>query len=161
MKIVIGYPFGSKGEQVSRFLARRLNICARDAAQLDEETLRTLSPNGAALCATGSCTLLESQDTRYYTLDGTEFRFFIQSSPENRIPRETDACADDARQAVRQKDLSCAKNYRLRCGQDWNDLSQYDLVVNMDVLGIEGAAEVLRQFIAVKTMHGFCTSPFS
>lgn len=43
-----------------------------------------------------------------------------------------------------------AKYYKFYTGCKWNDIENYDIALNTDVLGVDKTAEVLKEFILSK-----------
>ncbi len=121
MRIMIGYQYGSGGEDVSRSLAQQLHAQIRDVGP--GEVARDFPRQSAAPAEKYGRVLLELNSGRFPDLE-EEFRFFIWGG-----------------------------------GRKWNGkrdgISRYDLVINSNALGLDGTAELLRQFVAVKTMRAY------
>src|SRR5450755_3962620 len=74
------------------------------------------------------------------------FRVFIAGSLEGRIARlgrRTGISHDDAAREIKKSDQHRAAYMQTHYHADWRDPGNYDLVMNTDRLGVDGAAELI------------------
>lgn len=80
-------------------------------------------------------------------------RVFIYADLESRILRiKEKECFDsrDVKKNIRRIDKERGDYYRYYTGQNWEDSSQYDLMLNSGRLGIEGCIRLIREYLCVK-----------
>ncbi len=88
-----------------------------------------------------------------YLLKGTEglLRVYVYADMDYRIRRITRLGyyePDEVAKNIRRMDKERREYHRYYTGLDWEDLNNYDLLVNTGTLGIEGAVRVIRDCLA-------------
>ena len=88
-----------------------------------------------------------------YLLKGTEglLRVYVYADMDYRIRRITRLGyyePDDVAKNIRRMDKERREYHRYYTGLDWEDLNNYDLLVNTGTLGIDGAVRVIRDCLA-------------
>ena len=77
-------------------------------------------------------------------------RVFIQAGEESRTREMMQRRAlteEQARKLIRQVDKDRASYYRYYTDQVWGDRENYDLCINSDKLGVQGAVRIIRTFV--------------
>ncbi len=122
----------------------RLNLQVA-AAQFD--AIRSLAEKGDAIFV-GRCAdyvLRSRKDV---------LRVFIQAGEENRIRammRRRELTQEQAKKLIRQVDKDRASYYRYYTDQIWGERENYDLILNSDKTGYDGAVRIIQT--VVKTME--------
>ena len=119
----------------------RLNM---QVAAAQFEAIRSLAEKGNAIFV-GRCAdyVLRNRDDL--------LRVFIQAGEENRIRemmKRRDLSEDQAKKLIRQVDKDRSSYYRYYTDQDWGDRQYYDLCINSDKVGVEGAVQVIKACLA-------------
>ena len=88
-----------------------------------------------------------------YLLKGTEglLRVYVYADMDYRIRRITRLGyyePDEVAKNIRRMDKERREYHRYYTGLDWEDLNNYDLLVNTGTLGIDGAVRVIRDCLA-------------
>lgn len=78
---------------------------------------------------------------------------FIYSSMEDKIKRAVEFYGLEKSKAekeiIKQNKLR-ANHYKHYTDRDWNNLDNYDLAINSDILGVEKSADIICEFVKVK-----------
>ena len=119
----------------------RLNM---QVAAAQFEAIRSLAEKGNGIFV-GRCA--------DYVLRNREdlLRVFIQAGEESRTQEMMQRRAlteEQARKLIRQVDKDRASYYRYYTDQVWGDRENYDLCINSDKVGVQGAVEIIRSFLA-------------
>lgn len=119
----------------------RLNM---QVAAAQFEAIRNLAEKGNGIFV-GRCA--------DYVLRNREdlLRVFIQAGEESRTQEMMQRRAlteEQARKLIRQVDKDRASYYRYYTDQVWGDRENYDLCINSDKVGVQGAVEIIRSFLA-------------
>lgn len=90
-----------------------------------------------------------------YYLRGREnvITVFFTDTKENktaRIMKSLECDADTAQRFIKRADQRRAECYSYFTGEKWADADNYDVMVNCDILGEEGSAELIRALVAIK-----------
>ncbi|MBQ0104180.1 MAG: cytidylate kinase-like family protein [Prevotellaceae bacterium] len=75
---------------------------------------------------------------------------FIRANMDERIQRVRDReilSADEARDMILAEDKKRAEYHDFYCETNWGDSRAYDLCINSSILGVEGTAQFLLQYI--------------
>ena len=88
-----------------------------------------------------------------YLMKGTEglLRVYVYADMDYRIRRITRLGyyePDEVAKNIRRMDKERREYHRYYTGLDWEDLNNYDLLVNTGTLGIDGAVRVIRDCLA-------------
>ena len=99
------------------------------------------------LAAEESCVLIGR--CAEYILEGTEglLRVFIYADMDYRIKRITELGyygPDDVVKNIKRIDKERRDYHRYYTGRDWENLSNYDLMINTAAVGIDGAVRIIR-----------------
>lgn len=118
----------------------RLNM---QVAAAQFEAIRSLAEKGNGIFV-GRCA--------DYVLRNREdlLRVFIQAGEESRTQEMMQRRAlteEQARKLIRQVDKDRASYYRYYTDQVWGDRENYDLCINSDKLGVQGAVRIIRTFV--------------
>ena len=84
-------------------------------------------------------------------------RVFIRADEEFKLKRLMDRFKCDektARDLMKKTDKKRASYYDYYTSKKWGDSSSYDLCLNTSDLGVEGAVNVIMNYIEVKKRHG-------
>ena len=57
---------------------------------------------------------------------------------------------DTALKTINKINKERAKHYKYYTNRDWQDYTNYDLVLNTDILGVEGSAKLIEDFVKNK-----------
>ncbi len=119
----------------------RLNM---QVAAAQFEAIRSLAEKGNGIFV-GRCA--------DYVLRNREdlLRVFIQAGEESRtqeMMKRRALTEEQARKLIRQVDKDRASYYRYYTDQVWGDRENYDLCINSDKVGVQGAVEIIRSFLA-------------
>ena len=115
----------------------RLNM---QVAAAQFEAIRSLAEQGNAIFV-GRCADYVLRNR------GDLLRVFIQASEESRIRemmKRRDLSEDQARKLIRQVDKDRSSYYRYYTDQDWGDRQYYDLCINSDKVGVQGAVKIIK-----------------
>ncbi len=87
-----------------------------------------------------------------YILEGTEglLRVFIYADMEHRIQRITRLGyfePKDVEKNIRRMDKERREYYRYFAGRNWEDMLNYDLMINTGAVGVDGAVEMIRSYL--------------
>ena len=115
----------------------RLNM---QVASAQFEAIRGLAERGDSIFV-GRCA--------DYVLRNREdlLRVFIQASEKSRIRemmKRRDLSEEQARKLIRQVDKDRSSYYRYYTDQDWGDRQYYDLCINSDKVGVQGAVQIIK-----------------
>ena len=99
----------------------------------------------------GSCVIIGR--CAEYLLKGTEglLRVYVYADMDYRIRRITRLGyyePDEVAKNIRRMDKERREYHRYYTGLDWENLNNYDLLVNTGTLGIDGAVRVIRDCLA-------------
>ncbi|MGI6233557.1 MAG: DUF6198 family protein [Prevotella sp.] len=99
-----------------------------------------------ALAQRGPCIIIGRLANWIFRDSDEVFRIFVTSGEDSAVKRvmEHDHLDEEqARQRIEQVNKGRANHYWQYTGQQWKDINGYDLIVNTDRLGIDGAADVV------------------
>ncbi|MCD8335075.1 MAG: cytidylate kinase-like family protein [Clostridiales bacterium] len=99
----------------------------------------------------GSCVIIGRRANYLFRDDPALMSVFITAPMENRIDRIMERYGLDAKAAqnlISSTDKKRASYYYYRTDQRWNDLSQYQFILDSSVFGIDGTVEMLAQMVA-------------
>lgn len=87
-----------------------------------------------------------------YILDGTEglLRVFIYADMPHRIERITRLGyyePKDVEKNIRRMDKERRDYYRYFTGKNWEDMLNYDLMINTASAGVDGAVEIIKRYL--------------
>ncbi len=80
------------------------------------------------------------------------FHVFIRAEHEDRVKRIVEEYGDPATKAddlLQKKDKQRANYYNFYSNKKWLDMSNYDLVVNSSLFGIDGSVEVIKAALEI------------
>ena len=60
---------------------------------------------------------------------------------------------NNAKKNIKNINKQRAKHYKFYTNSDWYDISHYDIAINVDTLGVEKTAELLKNIILEKNLH--------
>ena len=110
------------------------------------DTIRNLAEKGSCVIV-GRC-------ADYILRDNPNcLSFFIHNTKENRIQRILESqnlTVEQAKELILKTDKSRASYYNYYTGKRWGHSDSYDLCVNSSILGIEGTAKFIEEFIKLK-----------
>ena len=94
----------------------------------------------------------KTSEGRWYVLRDmpTKIDVFITADIDDRIRRvsERKGCTpEQARKAIANGESDRSSYYDYYTGKRWGHSDSYDLCVNTSILGIQGTAELIREFI--------------
>ena len=115
----------------------RLNM---QVAAAQFEAIRSLAEQGNAIFV-GRCADYVLRNR------GDLLRVFIQAGEASRVQemmKRRDLSEDQARKLIRQVDKDRASYYRYYTDQDWGDRQYYDLCINSDKVGVQGAVKIIK-----------------
>ena len=78
---------------------------------------------------------------------------FLYSAAEDKVKRAVKYYHIDPKKAekkIQKVNKERAKHYEYYTNQKWNDLSHYDLAINVDSLGVKKTAELIYEMIVNK-----------
>lgn len=115
----------------------RLNM---QVAAAQFEAIRSLAEQGNSIFV-GRCA--------DYVLRNREdlLRVFIQAGEESRtkeMMKRRNLTEEQARKLIRQVDKDRASYYRYYTDQDWGEREYYDLCINSDKVGVQGAVTIIK-----------------
>lgn len=92
-----------------------------------------------------------------YVLEGQEnlVRIFIYGDLDSRMKRIEEKeyyASKDVKKNVKRIDRERADYYRYYTGRDWEDLGNYDLMLDSSNLGISGIIQVIEAYLKVKNI---------
>ena len=98
----------------------------------------------------GSCVIVGR--CAEYVLSDNEalLRVFVHADKESRVKRIMDKCGVDEREArarMSKIDKKRASYHDFYCDEKWGATTSYDLSVNSAVLGIDGAVDMIAQYV--------------
>ena len=82
---------------------------------------------------------------------------FITADLDERISRvcERHNCTEDeAKKIIESKESTRSSYYNYYTGKEWGHSSSYDLCINSSILGMQGTAEFIKEFINKKLKAG-------
>lgn len=91
-----------------------------------------------------------------YILDGMAdnlAKIFIYSTMEARVRRimEKDKLSEkEALRVIKKSDKERTEYYQYYTGKSWGDLDNYHLILDSEVLGVDGSAELVKEFLKLK-----------
>ena len=80
-------------------------------------------------------------------------KVFLYSTPDAKTKRATKyygLSKDTALKTINKINKERAKHYKYYTNRDWQDYTNYDLVLNTDILGVEGSAKLIEDFVKNK-----------
>lgn len=80
-------------------------------------------------------------------------KVFLYSTPDAKTKRATKyygLSRDTALKTINKINKERAKHYKYYTNRDWQDYTNYDLVLNTDILGVEGSAKLIEDFVKNK-----------
>lgn len=119
----------------------------RSAAQAQREIIQRVAQEG-------SCVIVGRRADQILKGHGELFRVFVTAPVEaraERVSRRENLSLSDSEQLVKKVDRERASYYNQYGGQSWGDAGTYDLCVDTDRLGLEGAAALI--VAAVQNLH--------
>ena len=78
------------------------------------------------------------------------YNIFLYSSMDKKIDRLTRYYGigiEKAKNEINKVNKRRAKHYEYYTNQKWNDVNNYDLAVNVDTLGVENTAEIIKNIV--------------
>lgn len=177
--ITIAREYGSGGRYVGKLLAEKLNIeffdkelirIAASKSGLDEkyiekleETKKTYYGNDNAIFIAESkaieeiskkpCVIIGRSSNYVLRNKNNVFNVFLYSDETNKINRVTkyyDIPKDKAKNIINKTNKERAKYYKFYTNWDWFNHENYDISINVDLLGVEKTAELLKNIILSK-----------
>ncbi|MCB7318682.1 cytidylate kinase-like family protein [Lacrimispora sp. 210928-DFI.3.58] len=90
-----------------------------------------------------------------YVLEGTEglVRVFIYADMDFRVNRITEKGyydPKDVKKNIRRIDRERRDYHRYYTGKDWENVENYDLMINTAAMGIDGAVETVKAYLRIK-----------
>lgn len=90
-----------------------------------------------------------------YVLEGTEglVRVFIYADMDFRVNRITEKGyydPKDVKKNIRRIDRERRDYHRYYTGKDWENVENYDLMINTSAMGIDGAVETVKAYLRIK-----------
>lgn len=90
-----------------------------------------------------------------FILEGQEnvFKIFIYNSEENKIKRAIEYYGlnkNNAKKEIRKINKLRANHYKHYTEKNWNELSNYDICINSDILGVEKTADLICEMLYQK-----------
>ncbi len=112
--------------------------------QVQSEAMRKLAAKGPAifLGRCGNYVLRSQKDAVHFVLCGSAAR------RAERAVTEYGLTAEDAEREVRRMDRQRAAYFGANTNWRWGDGAHYDLVINTDRLGVEGAVQAMLDYLA-------------
>ena len=80
-------------------------------------------------------------------------KVFLYSTPDAKTKRATKyygLSKDIALKTINKINKERAKHYKYYTNRDWQDYTNYDLVLNTDILGVKGSAKLIEDFVRNK-----------
>ena len=80
-------------------------------------------------------------------------KVFLYSTPDAKTKRATKyygLSKDIALKTINKINKERAKHYKYYTNRDWQDYTNYDLVLNTDILGVKGSAKLIEDFVKNK-----------
>ena len=77
-------------------------------------------------------------------------KVFLYSDEESKIKRAVkyyELNESDAKKTIDKINKERAKHYKYYTNRNWQDYTNYDLVLNTDILGVEGSAKLIEDFV--------------
>lgn len=111
------------------------------------DVIKEIAAKGSAVIV-GRCADYVLSDTPYETA-----RIFVYASPEYRASRVMEALgltAKHARDRINKVDKQRKTYYNYYAGTEWGAMKNYDLCIDTESIGIENAAEIVKQFVLKK-----------
>ncbi len=78
------------------------------------------------------------------------FLYSDMKNKEKRVTKYYNIPKENAKKQIEKINKQRAKYYKFYTGCKWNDIENYDIALNTDVLGVNKTAEVLKEFILSK-----------
>lgn len=119
----------------------------QSAAQAQQEIIEQVARDG-------SCVIVGRRADQILKGHGELFRVFVTApvaSRAARVSQRENLSPSDSEQLVKKVDRERAAYYNQYGGQPWGDAGTYDLCVDTDRLGLEGAAALI--VAAVQSLH--------
>ncbi|MCR5761816.1 MAG: cytidylate kinase-like family protein [Treponema sp.] len=119
-----------------------------NVAELQFNYLREMAKDGKSFVIVGRCAESVLKET-----DGL-VSIFVISDEEDKISRimETDKLSRNSAIALMKKqDVKRMTYHNNHCKGKWGDASNYDLIINSSLLGIEKTTDVLESYILMRT----------
>ena len=90
-----------------------------------------------------------------YVLEGTEglVRMFLYGDMDYRVRRITEKeyfDQKDVKKNIKRIDRERRDYYRYYTGQDWQDMENYDVMLNTAVLGTEGTVRAVKAYLKIR-----------
>ncbi len=111
------------------------------------EVIKDIAAKGPAVIV-GRCADYVLEDTKYKTAD-----IFIYGPHEYRAKRVADAFGipmNKAKDRINKADKQRRTYYDYYTNGQWSAMTNYDLCVNTEPIGIEGAVKVVKEFVMIK-----------
>jgi len=112
----------------------------------ETEVIKKIAENSAVIV--GRCADYILKDNKKI------YKIFLYSNNENKVKRATKYYGidkDKALSIISKVDKQREKHYKYYTGKDWKDFSNYDLAINVDTLGAEKTALMIKDIINSKT----------
>lgn len=108
---------------------------------IQSDTIRMLAKKGGAVFV-GRCAS--------YILKNNAKKIFICADMQDRVKRITERYnlnEEDAKNLIETADAKREKYYDYYTNSKWNDVKNYDLVINVSELGIDGAVDKICEYV--------------
>lgn len=79
--------------------------------------------------------------------------FLYSDKKEERVTKYYGIDKNNAKKTIDKINKERAKHYKFYTNNNWYDLNHYDIAINVDSLGIEKTAELLKNIILKKNLH--------
>lgn len=100
-----------------------------------------------------SCVIIGRCSDYILRKDKSAVRVFLYSDMDSKVKRCVKyygVSKDSAVHTIMKTNKERAKHYKYYTDREWNDFNNYDLVINVDSLGVEKTASVIWEFINLK-----------
>ncbi len=177
--ITIAREYGSGGHYIGELLAKELHIPCYDRELIHlasiksgftptyieekEETRNSYYENDNAIFIAESsvikeiskdpCIIIGRCGNAVLEKKKNLYRIFLYSSEEDKINRVTKyyhVPKNKAKEVIEKKNRERAKYYQYYTDKKWNDINNYDIMIQVDVLGIEKTVELLKTILQTK-----------
>lgn len=168
----LGYGFYDK--EILQAVARKMGICEAILSQSDESGTNSLlyslvmnnrsDPFEEKLAKhethylrqqaeKGSCVIIGRCGNYLFREDPAHLSFFITAPMEKRLERIMERYhldERDAKKLITSTDKKRANYYYYRTDQKWNDISQYQFILDSSIYGVDGTVELLAHMIHLR-----------
>lgn len=148
--VTIGRQYGSGGSEVGKKLAEKLGVHCYDKNILPDNLFRFQSEVIRKLAAAESCVFIGR--CADYVLEGEEglVRVFLYADMEAREARIQEKHLyeeKDLIKNIKRIDKERRDYHRYYTGRSWEDVGNYDLMLNTARLGIDGTVNVILHYL--------------